>query len=89
MENQSNSVSQDDIELATPTKVLNVQIPEPVYWHVRFCASESRMSVKAFMAEFCKTAKPIGNPVVTDQNAESGSVLHTGADVSPGSTPLM
>jgi hypothetical protein len=43
----------------TPTKVLNVEIPESVYWHVRRCATESRMSMKDFMSIFCKTASPI------------------------------
>lgn len=40
-------------------KVLNVSLPEPVYWHVRQCASASRMSMKQFMAAFCQTAQPI------------------------------
>lgn len=40
-------------------KVLNVSVPEPVYWHIRQCANESRMSLKQFMAAFCQTAKPI------------------------------
>lgn len=39
-------------------KVLNVAIPESIYWHIRRCATDSRMSVKEFMAKFCKTAKP-------------------------------
>ncbi len=49
-----------------PTKVLNVEIPEPVYWHIRSCATESRMSVKAFMTEFCKTATSL--PVSVDSS---------------------
>lgn len=57
------------------SKVLNVSIPASVYWHLRFCASESRMSIKAFMAEFCKTAMPIiGDPVATDPTTEAGNV---------------
>lgn len=40
-------------------KVLNVSIPDVVYWHIRRCAADSRMSVKAYMAAFCQTAKPI------------------------------
>ena len=45
--------------LASPTKVLNVSVPKSVYWHIRSCASESRMSIKNFMAHFCRTATPI------------------------------
>lgn len=48
---------------AGPTKVLNVSVPESVYWHIRSCASESRMSIKNFMAHFCRTATPINVPV--------------------------
>lgn len=48
---------------ASPSKVLNVSVPEPVYWHIRSCATESRMSVKDFMAQFCRTATPINVPV--------------------------
>lgn len=51
IQNQSNPVS--------PNKVLNVSVPASTYWHIRRCASESRMSVKAFMAKFCRTATPI------------------------------
>lgn len=48
---------------ASPTKVLNVSVPKSVYWHIRSCASESRMSIKNFMAHFCRTATPINVPV--------------------------
>lgn len=41
------------------TRVLNAKVPEQVYWHIRRCAIESRLSIKDFMAEFCKTASPI------------------------------
>jgi len=50
--------------IITPTeveamRVLNVAIPASAYWHIRQCATESRMSLKQFMAAFCQTAKPI------------------------------
>ena len=54
------------------TRILNVEIPESEYWHVRKCATESRMSMKEFMAEFCKMARPINATTGTD-NANSGS----------------
>jgi hypothetical protein len=41
------------------TRALNVEIPETVYWHVRRCATESRLSLKEFMATFCRSAKPV------------------------------
>lgn len=41
------------------TRVLNVAIPEWVYWHIRRCATESRMSLKSFMAVFCQSARPL------------------------------
>jgi hypothetical protein len=49
------------------TKILNVEIPESVYWHVRKCATESRMSMKDFMAIFCKEAKAIDTSVENQQ----------------------
>lgn len=49
----------DQSSPASPTKVLNVSVPKSVYWHIRSCASESRMSIKKFMAHFCRTATPI------------------------------
>jgi hypothetical protein len=50
----------DNSKMSTPeTKILNVEIPESAYWHVRQCATESRMSMKDFMAIFCKEAKVI------------------------------
>jgi hypothetical protein len=48
---------------SSPKRVLNVEIPESVYWHVRQCATESRMSMKDFMAIFCNEAKAIDTPV--------------------------
>lgn len=59
MEKRSENVGQDRRGSAIPTKVLNVSVPAKVYWHIRRCAAESRMSVKAFMSEFCQTATPI------------------------------
>ncbi len=58
----------DQISLASPTKVLNVSVPESVYWHIRRCASESRLSVKDFMAQFCRTATPINMTVKPSQS---------------------
>ncbi len=39
-------------------RTLNVEIPEETYWHVRKCATESRLSVKDYMAIFCEEALP-------------------------------
>ena len=43
---------------ADELRTLNVVVPETVYWHVRKCAIESRLSVKDFMALFCQEARP-------------------------------
>lgn len=60
----------------SPTKVLNVSLPEAIYWHVRKCATESQMSVKAFMAVFCRTAKPIvADPELHGLNADSAKTF--------------
>jgi hypothetical protein len=45
--------------ITNATRTLNVEIPEAIYWHVRKCATESRMSMKDFMAIFCNEAKAI------------------------------
>jgi hypothetical protein len=59
-----------------PTKVLNVSLPEAIYWQIRRCASESQMSVKAFMAVFCRTAKPIvANPELYGLSADSAETF--------------
>ena len=42
----------------SPTKILHVEIPEPVYWHLRRCAIESQMSLKAFVTDLGRTASP-------------------------------
>ena len=39
-------------------RTLNVVVPEKVYWHVRKCAIESRLSMKEYMAKFCQEAWP-------------------------------
>ncbi len=39
-------------------KTLNVEVPADVYWHVRKCATESRLSMKGYMAKFCREARP-------------------------------
>ena len=59
MEKLPENVGQTRIGSAISTKVLNVSVPASVYWHIRRCASQSRMSVKAFISEFCQTATPI------------------------------
>lgn len=43
------------------TKVLHVDIPESIYWHIRHCAIESRLSMKAFVTELGRTAFPLKN----------------------------
>lgn len=49
--------------------MLNVVIPEATYWHLRRCATASQMSMKEFMAEFCKTATPFSSaPAMADQS---------------------
>ncbi len=35
-------------------KTINVEVPEYVYWHIRKCATESRLSMKAYMTKFCE-----------------------------------
>ena len=42
-------------------RTINVEVPEEVYWHVRTCATESRLPMKEFMARFCREAKPISD----------------------------
>ncbi|KKL92030.1 hypothetical protein LCGC14_1888750, partial [marine sediment metagenome] len=39
-------------------RTLNVVVPAEVYWHVRKCATESRLSMKEYMAKFCREAWP-------------------------------
>ena len=39
-------------------RTLNVEIPEDLYWHVRKCATESRLPMKEYMARFCQEARP-------------------------------
>ena len=58
----------DQSSPASPTKVLNVSVPKSVYWHIRSCASESRMSIKDFMAQFCRTATPVNVTVKPSQS---------------------
>lgn len=60
-----------------PTRILNVEIPETEYWHIRKCATESRMSLKQFMAVFCKTARPV------DQEFIHGTIVEAEADTCP------
>ena len=39
-------------------RTLNVEVPDEIYWLVRKCAIESRLSVKEYMARFCQEARP-------------------------------
>lgn len=57
----------------TSKKVLNVEVPEVVYWHIRKCATESRMSMKEFMSVFCTTATPIPFDVDAEDNESKNS----------------
>jgi len=41
-------------------RTLNAVVPESVYWLVRRCATESQLSVKAYLARFCAEAHPFG-----------------------------
>ncbi len=44
------------VETEARTRTINVEVPETVYWHVRKCATESRLSMKEYMAMFCQEA---------------------------------
>jgi hypothetical protein len=48
-----------EVTPGSDTRTLNVELPASVYWHVRTCATESRMSMKDFMAIFCQNATAI------------------------------
>ncbi len=52
--------SQDKPEKAQPgaSRTINVEVPEAVYWHIRKCATQSQLSMKDFMAKFCREAQP-------------------------------
>lgn len=41
-----------------PIKVLHILLPEESYWHLQQCAIESRMSLKDYMAELGRNARP-------------------------------
>lgn len=53
------SVKQDSSPSSLEMRTLNVELPACVYWHLRECATLSRMSLKEFMSEFGLTAQPI------------------------------
>ena len=59
-ENQLQECDEDSTGTATdtktPTRTINVEVPEPVYWHIRKCAIESRLSMKEYMTRFCGEA---------------------------------
>lgn len=40
-------------------RAINVNVPDEVYWHVRRCATASRMSLKEYMTAFCRQAQPL------------------------------
>lgn len=42
----------------TPTRTINVEVPNSVYWHIRKCAIESQLSMKDYMSKFCMEAFP-------------------------------
>lgn len=63
-------------ETVIPTKVLNVVIPEATYWHLRRCATASKMSMKEFMAIFCLTA----TPVIPEASPATTSITNHGED---------
>jgi len=59
----STPVPSDHIQQANATdkvrlRTLNVEIPDETYWHVRRCATESRLSPKEFVSSFCREAHP-------------------------------
>lgn len=59
----SNPVS--DNSATAETRTLNVELPASVYWHIRECATLSRLSLKDFMSDFGTTAKPISSVETT------------------------
>ncbi len=46
------------VEIEARKRTINVEVPETVYWHVRKCATESRLSMKEYMTRFCQEASP-------------------------------
>lgn len=67
---------------ALPSKVLHVDIPEPIYWHLRRCAIESQMSIKGFVTELGRTASPVklsslisGTEVIDHSEASHGKAV--------------
>ena len=52
-------------------RAINVEVPEEVYWHIRQCATDSRLSMKDYMAKFCQEAWPYPN-----DDAASGQQHH-------------
>lgn len=53
------------VETEARTRTINVEVPETVYWHVRKCATESRLSMKEYMTMFCQEAWPYSPEEVT------------------------
>ena len=60
------------------SRALNVLLPEDVYWQLRRCAIQSRMSLKEFMIGFCRRAEPVSPSVSSgQQDAPSDSLEDT------------
>ncbi len=57
----------------TPTRTISVEVPAWVYWHVRKCAMESRLSMKEYMARFCGEAFDYPQELQTIFHAEEHS----------------
>jgi len=39
-------------------RTLNAVVPEAIYWLIRRCATESKLSMKGYLAKFCCEAHP-------------------------------
>lgn len=58
------------------TRTINAEVPESVYWRVRKCATESRLSMKEYLAKFCEEARvyPRDFQPITPATSESCDV---------------
>jgi hypothetical protein len=56
-ENNATPTGGSTAEKPCSYRVINVAVPEEVYWHIRQCATKSKMSMKDFMARFCREAR--------------------------------
>ena len=64
------------------TRTVNVVVPEETYWHVRRCATASKMSMKDFMNRFCLEARPYSDG---GENAEASGAANVSAAPVSGS----